>query len=365
MKMNQTVLIVGLGLIGSSLAVCIKNEHPNVTVIGYDYQPETMTIAQQQKIIDGTATQFEEAAIEADIIILAGPIHTTIDYLEQLSHYQLKPTVLVTDVGSTKSEIVVYATQFPFDFIGGHPMAGSHKSGVLAVDNRLFENAYFIFTPTVAISKRVVELKKLYRGTKAKFIELSPSEHDQITGMLSHLPHIIASSLVNQADDFSTDHPRARQLAAGGFRDITRIASSDPTMWTDILLSNKTLLVQLIDNWQTNMNQLKEWLQKNQKEAIYTFFENAKETRDTLPIHQQGAIPGFYDLFVNVPDYPGVIAEVTSLIAEAELSLVNVKILETREDIIGILQLSFKNEADLSSAKNYIESHTHYHCHTK
>ncbi len=208
-------------------------------------------------------------------------------------------------------------------------------------------------------------MQQLYQGTKAKFIELSPAEHDSITGMVSHLPHIIASSLVNQVDSFSVEHPRVRQLAAGGFRDVTRIASSDPTMWTDILLSNQALLVKLIDAWQQNMDQVKHWIQNSQKEAIYMFFENAKETRDTLPIHQRGAIPGFYDLFVNVPDYPGVIAEVTSLIAEAKLSLVNVKILETREDIIGILQLSFKNEEDLLAAKNEIEAKTSYHCHMK
>lgn len=365
MKMEQTVFIVGLGLIGSSLAVCIKNEHPDITLLGYDAHQETMAIAKQQRIIDDFTEDFEQACLKADIIILAGPVHTTLAYLKQLASYALKPNVLVTDVGSTKSEIVRYAEQFTFDFIGGHPMAGSHKSGVLAVDKRLFENAYFLFTPARQNDARVNELQQLYQGTKAKFIELSPTEHDSITGMVSHLPHIIASSLVNQVDSFSAEHPRVRQLAAGGFRDVTRIASSDPTMWTDILLSNQTLLVKLIDAWQQNMDQVKYWIQNSQKEAIYTFFENAKETRDTLPIHQRGAIPGFYDLFVNVPDHPGVIAEVTSLIAEAKLSLVNVKILETREDIIGILQLSFKNEEDLLAAKNEIEAKTSYHCHMK
>src|SRR5699024_8023309 len=119
------------------------------------------------------------------------------------------------------------------------PMAGSHKSGVTAGDALIFENAYYILTPNKTTKSDDIEiLLNLLDGTKAKFVILSPEEHDKITGMLSHLPHIIAAGLVNQSKVFNDGHPGAGQLAAGGFRDITRIASSDPQMWTDTLLSN-------------------------------------------------------------------------------------------------------------------------------
>ena len=136
------------------------------------------------------------------------------------------------------------------NFIGGHPMVGSHKSGVTAADERLFENAYYILPMTMAKNKQIQELQTLLKGTHAKFITMHAQEHDEITGALSHLPHIVAAALVNESQQLNTTYPRARCLAAGGFRDITRIASSDATMWTDILLSNRLVLLDLLENWQ-------------------------------------------------------------------------------------------------------------------
>ena len=364
--MKQTVFIIGLGLIGASLALAIKKAHPQATITGWDLAT-TRAIAQEKQIIDHLPASFEEGAEQADIILLAVPVKTSLDYLEQLATLALKPTVLVTDAGSTKQEIMNLAQSMPFDFIGAHPMAGSHKSGVLAGNVDLFENAYFIFTTpdNQTIAQRVGELKELFVGTRAKYVELSAQEHDQITGMLSHFPHIIASGLVNQADLFNQEHPRAKQLAAGGFRDITRIASADPQMWTDILLSNRDFLVELVAQWQAQMDEVTQWLQVGDREAIYRFFENAKDTRDSLPIHSNGAIPAFYDLFIDVPDQAGVIAETTGILGKAGISIINVKILETREDIIGVLQISFKNQTDLMAAKACIEEQTNYQCRLK
>ncbi|EUJ38411.1 prephenate dehydrogenase [Listeria weihenstephanensis FSL R9-0317] len=195
------------------------------------------------------------------------------------------------------------------------------------------------------------------------FLELSAQEHDNITGMLSHLPHIVAAALVNQTSDFTQEHPAAFRLAAGGFRDITRIASSDPTMWTDISLSNKETLRKLLSTWRDGMNDAIQMLENEDTKAIYQFFDTAKEFRDSLPVHQEGAIPSFYDLFVDVPDYPGVISEVTGFLAQEEISLINIKILETREDIMGILQITFQNEKDRERAKRCIEKHSYYQCH--
>lgn len=359
------VMIVGLGLIGASLAKCIKTQHPDYHLIGWDFLAATRLAALEQGMVDAIPDNFAEGAKEANYLILAVPVKTSLSYLQELAALQLQPNVLVTDVGSTKQEITEFAKQFSFDFIGGHPMAGSHKSGIQAADATLFENAYYIFTPLPHMQHRINELFDLVSGTKAKQIVLTAAEHDQITGMLSHFPHILAAALVNQADHFNQLHPNAKRLAAGGFRDITRIASSDPKMWTDILLSNQTFLVDLIDQWQKNMLQIKDWLLTNNQTAIFQFFENAKDTRDRLPIHSNGAIPGFHDLFVDVPDRAGVIAEVTGLLGRANLSIINIKILETREDIIGVLQITFKTYNDLLQAKNCIEENTDYQCRMK
>lgn len=365
--MDKKVLIIGLGLIGSSIALCIKKEHPAVTIIGIDNQESSVDFALKRKIIDQKESTIETAAVQADIIFLCTPVKSMLKQLKLLGTLSLKPEVIITDVGSTKLEIIETAQAAGLKtFIGGHPMAGSHKSGVTAADENLFENAYYILTASEAgTQKQVQQLQTILQGTRAKFVVLTAKEHDQITGMLSHLPHIIAAGLVNQSKVFNEEHPRSRQLAAGGFRDITRIASSDPQMWTDILLSNKEALLALMGSWQTEMKQVSDWIQNENSEAIYQFFYEAKETRNQMPVHKEGAIPAFYDLFVDVPDVPGVIAEITGLLGKANLSLINLKILETREDIYGILQLTFKRQDDLEKAKVTIEKETEYLCYEK
>lgn len=365
--MNKKVLIIGLGLIGSSLALCIKKEHPLVTIIGIDSQKSSEDFALKRKIIDEKGTSIKVAAIEADIIILCTPVKSMLKQLSLLGTLPLKSGVIISDVGSTKLELIEAARKVGLkSFIGGHPMAGSHKSGVTAADENLFENAYYILTSSEPEKqKQVKELQKLLQGTRAKFVVLTAKEHDQITGMLSHLPHIIAAGLVNQSKSFNEDHPRSRQLAAGGFRDITRIASSDPQMWTDILLSNKEALLTLMNTWDAEMQRIAQWIEEENQAKIFQFFADARETRNQMPIHKEGAIPAFHDLFVDVPDKPGVIAEVTGILGEANLSLINLKILETREDIYGILQLTFKRSEDVNTAKQLLGEQTTYRWYEK
>ncbi|MBP2099693.1 prephenate dehydrogenase [Enterococcus rivorum] len=365
--MRNKILIVGLGLIGSSLALCIKKEHPATTIVGLDSKKESQDFALKRGMIDEIASSLKNNAPEADIILLCSPVKTMMKQLEELSKLQLKETTVISDVGSTKAVIIEHVRELKLNnFVGGHPMAGSHKSGVTAADEDLFENAYYILTPVDSANRYAEKIiQQLLIGTRAKFVTLTASEHDAITGMLSHLPHIIAAGLVNQSKVFNLEHPRSRQLAAGGFRDITRIASSDPQMWTDILLSNKAPLLKLIDDWQQEMSEVSKWISQDNKEAIFQFFYEAKETRNQMPVHKEGAIPAFHDLFVDVPDVPGVIAQITGILGEARLSLINLKILETREDIYGILQLTFKNQGDLRKAKEIIEKQTDYLCYEK
>ncbi|MEI5992566.1 prephenate dehydrogenase [Enterococcus sp. 4G2_DIV0659] len=276
--MEKNILIVGLGLIGSSLALCIKKEQPFVTITGIDKLETSEEFALKRQIIDQKGHSLEEAAVKADIIFLCTPVKSMLEQLTILSRLPLKEAVIISDVGSTKLEIMERVKELGLKtFIGGHPMAGSHKSGVTAADENLFENAYYILTTSDPHASQVSELQQLLNGTRAKFVVLSAKEHDQITGMLSHLPHIIAAGLVNQSKVFNEEHPRSSQLAAGGFRDITRIASSDPQMWTDILLSNKEALLELMASWQAEMEQVTNWIQTGNKDAIFQFFMKRKK----------------------------------------------------------------------------------------
>ncbi|MGV3465786.1 MAG: prephenate dehydrogenase [Heyndrickxia sp.] len=362
--MRGNVFIVGLGLIGGSLALNIKKEHPDAIIYGYDVNEEEIEKAIILKIIDKKAASFQSGSELADLIILATPVLETQKLMEQLVNVPLRENVLITDTGSTKKTIVEKASILHdkgIQFIGGHPMAGSHKSGVTAAKVELFENAFYIFTPSSCQkSEPVNTLKEWFKGTKARFMELSAEDHDEMTGILSHLPHVIASSLVEQAKDAQENYPFLSRLAAGGFRDITRIASSDPTMWASISLLNKDVLVRLLKQWMEKMNHVTELIQEENFEKLYSFFQEAKIFRDELPVHSTGVIHSFYDLFIDIPDYPGIISEITGYLAEERISITNIRILETREDIYGVLRISFQNERDRSLAKVCLEKRTSY-----
>lgn len=365
---KKNVLIIGTGLIGSSIALCIKELNKETIITGFSQTEIELEGAKANGIIDEYSLDLKEVSEAADVIFFTTPVLATLQLMELVSQFNLKKDVIVTDAGSTKIEVLTKSEVFTkrnITFIGGHPMAGSHKSGFLAADKDLFENAFYIMVAQTEMAKeRVSELTQLLSGTKAKFIELSANEHDRITGVLSHMPHIIASQLVEQADVLIQQLPESKKLAAGGFRDITRIASSDPKMWTDISVSNAPILIEEIDKWLENLSGLKEQLVNLDKEALFDFFKRAKAVRDDIPVHKEGSIPGFHDLYVNVPDYPGSIAEVTGVLSENSISLINIKIMETRDDIFGILCISFKNKKDLEKAQIAITKETTYSCFT-
>ncbi|MGG2972375.1 prephenate dehydrogenase [Geobacillus stearothermophilus] len=362
--MEGNVFIVGLGLIGGSIALAIKKAHPAAVVIGYDVNGHQLGLARSLKMIDETARTLEEGFAAADLIVLATPVMQTESILAAMPIEQLKRGVIVTDVGSTKQRIVQGARRLleaGVAFIGGHPMAGSHKSGVAAARAHLFENAFYILTPTDDVPlERVETLKQWLSGTKAQFVVLTPEEHDRITGVISHFPHLIAASLVHQAREYESKNALVSRLAAGGFRDITRIASSNPEMWRDILIHNKREMLALFDRWMAEMERLRSFVEEENSIAIYHYFLEAKQFRDGLPARTKGAIPSFYDLYVDVPDYPGVISEVTGYLAQENISITNIRIIETREEIYGVLRLSFQSEDDRARAKACLAKHTNY-----
>lgn len=363
-RLQGRVLIIGLGLIGGSLALCIKKIHKDASIIGFDINEEQTKLGRMLGVIDEAATSIEEEAALADLILIATPVKVTEKVFRILENIPLKSNVIISDAGSTKKQIVRLAENLKnkgITFIGGHPMAGSHKSGVTAAKSILFENAFYILTPEDHISaNKLKELQQWLIGTKARFITLSPDEHDHLTGVISHFPHIIAASLVHQAEKTSTKQKLVPSLAAGGFRDVTRIASSSPEMWRDILLHNKEVMLSLLDDWQNEMNKVSDMLVNENDEEIFNYFYRAKQFRDELPQKEKGAIPSFYDLFVDVPDYPGVISEITGYLAKEEISITNIRILETREDINGILVISFQTEDDRTRADHCIHKYTNF-----
>ena len=364
---EKTIYIAGLGLIGGSLALGIKRGHPDYKVIGYNRSDKSRDIALERGIVEEATADFKEFAPLADVIILAVPIKKTIDFIKDLAGLDLKENVIITDAGSTKLEIVKAAEQYLKDksvqFVGSHPMAGSHKSGAIAADVNLFENAYYIFSPSsLTTANTIPALQDLLSGLHARYVEIDAAEHDRVTSQISHFPHIIASSLMEQAGDFAESHEMTKHFAAGGFRDMTRIAESEPGMWTSILLTNPQAVLERIENFKQRLDRISSLIAAKDENAIWEFFNQGRQIRKNMEIHKRAGVDSFYDIYVDIPDKENVILEILELLRGT--SLVNIRINEeNREDINGILQISFKNERDLKRAQELISKNTSYHVH--
>ncbi|MED3938289.1 prephenate dehydrogenase [Priestia megaterium] len=283
--MKTRVLLIGVGLIGGSLALAMK-KHRHITVVGADINTNEVQVANQLGIVDYVAEDIKTEAAQADYIVLATPVEYTTAWIHDLSNWKLKETVIVTDVGSTKGEIMKAAEALNkkrISFIGGHPMAGSHTSGAVNARADLFCSARYILTPFENEQKEKIDaLMHLLEPTGAQFVPLDAATHDQITGVVSHLPHVIATSLVRQVKGYSAQNHLVTEMAAGGFRDITRIASSNPHMWRDILKQNRSMLLTLLDDWMKEMEQVKLLVEKGDGHELFDYFSDAKEFRDSL-----------------------------------------------------------------------------------
>lgn len=362
--MAKTIYIAGLGLIGASMALGIKRDHPDYKILGYNRSQASRDIAFERGMIDRATDDFASFAPLADVIILTLPIKQTITFLQELATLDLKEGVIISDAGSTKSAIVATAENCfadkPVRFVGAHPMAGSHKTGAASADVNLFENAYYIFTPSSLTSPDTLEeMKDLLSGLHARFIEIDATEHDRVTSQISHFPHILASGLMEQTASYAEEHEMARRFAAGGFRDMTRIAESEPGMWTSILLSNRDTIIERIEDFKGRLDEIVQAISKGDESQIWNFFNQAREQRQAMEIHKRGGVDSSYDLYVDVPDEEDVILRILELLRGT--SLVNIHINEeNREDIHGILQISFKNAQDLKRAEQVITENTDY-----
>ncbi|WP_343836575.1 prephenate dehydrogenase [Salinibacillus aidingensis] len=354
------VFIVGLGLIGASLAKNIKKNIPKAWMVGMDSNPDTIEYALKYNIIDEATASFEEGVHKADIIILGTHIQITIEYIKQLNELDIQNEKIVTDVSSVKKPVMEAAKSLSssnIKFIGGHPMAGSHKHGIEAAKSHLFENAYYILTPSKpGLDEQVRLLKDLLKHTRSLFVELTDKEHDKMTGIVSHFPHLIASSLVHQARNWQDEYPFIPKLAAGGFRDITRIASSNPALWEDILFQNKREMVEFLSEWIDEMINVKELLVSNKHEDVHQYLDSAKTYRDGLPKKKKGALPNFYDIFVDLYDRPGELYKVMKKLAEHEVNIININILEIRENMTGVLRLTLQTEEEQWTAMKVLEN---------
>ncbi|MDM8568884.1 prephenate dehydrogenase/arogenate dehydrogenase family protein [Thiotrichales bacterium HSG1] len=281
----QRLSIIGVGLIGASLASGLRKAGECNEVIGCGRGVENLRTAVELGIIDRYYHDPVAAVQDADIVIIAVPIGAIGKIFKTINN-ALAPKAIITDVGSTKLSVIndakQYLTQHLPYFIPGHPIAGSEKSGVTAFNPNLFNNNKVILTSLPENEASATSLvQNMWEIVGAKVINMQASHHDQLLAATSHLPHLLAYSLVNTLAKMDSK-TEIFQLAAGGFRDFTRIASSDPQMWHDICLSNQDAILQMLELFNSDLNQLITAIQQKDSEQIEAIFSHAKATRDEL-----------------------------------------------------------------------------------
>ena len=347
MMTDSTIAFIGLGLIGGSIARGIKRANPDTTIMAYMRTRSRLEQAKADGIVDVILDGIGEELRQCDLIFLCTPVEYNAQYLSSIRPY-LKPGALLTDVGSTKTDIHEAVTRLGMEqvFVGGHPMAGSEKTGYENSTDHLLENAYYIITPTAASSNQDVERLVDVANTIGSIpIVLDYHYHDQVTAAISHLPHIVASSLVNLVKDSDGKDGMMKRLAAGGFKDITRVASSDPTMWENICVANRNQILELIDTYVKALQQTRNTIAESHPEEIKEFFSSAKEYRDSFNISHRGPIRPVYQLFCDLIDEAGGIATIATILASNNISIKNIGIIHNREFQQGVLQVEFY-EAD-------------------
>ena len=340
--MQLHIGFIGLGLIGGSIAKALRRYYPDAVLTAYTRTAERAAEAVREGILNDVLTDRDPRFSECDYIFLCAPVETNITYLPFLKEV-IKPSCTVTDVGSVKGCMAKAAERCGLQkqFIGGHPMAGSEKTGYASSSDVLLENAYYIITPGPdSDPRRVQSYAGLVQSLKAIPIILSPGDHDNNVAAISHLPHIIAASLVNTVA--SLDHSSIlKRLAAGGFKDITRIASSSPEMWQQIATSNRSSILEVLDRYIDELSSARALVDHGAPEALSGFFSSARNYRDSLPESQGRTDSSENLLYCDIYDEVGGIAVITTLLAVHQINLQNVGVVHNREYEEGVLRLEF------------------------
>lgn len=345
-----TAGFIGFGLIGGSIARALKEINPRNILIAFNYNKDKpgsgLMEAAQDKVLDHIYTDLSEGFPSCDIIFLCAPVLSNISYLTQLKDI-VKTDCIITDVGSVKGNIhtAVKTLGLSRQFIGGHPMAGSEKTGYQNSYSRLLENAYYILTPTKDTPVEMLNnLYEIVHEIGAIPMVLDPKEHDDITAAISHVPHIIASSLVNLVKDSDDREEKMRTLAAGGFKDITRIASSSAVMWQNICLTNTESISDFLDQYISRLEEVKNALVQKNEDYLYQFFDTAGDYRDSIPNKAMGLMKKVFEIYLDIIDEAGAIATIATLLGTNRISIKNIGIIHNREFEQGVLRIEFYEE---------------------
>jgi len=351
----KNISIIGLGLIGGSIAKSLRNSGLVFKISAYDKE-DILNLAFEEKTIDEKLNSVEDA-LNSDLIFISLPISQALEAFNKLAP-KINPGQILTDVCSVK-----YIFQKNWEmlntgkgiYIGGHPMAGKEKGGYENSDPLLFQNSVYIVTEDLTDNNKFTNFREIIEIFGANLLYIPAKQHDVIAASVSHLPQLISVALVNTAS-LKTDNYNFLDLAAGGFRDMTRIASSDFEIWESIIETNRSQILTALDKFSYDINLLKNWIEKNNFSQLSGYFEKARISRDEIPQNTKGFLSPLYDIFIFVEDKPGMISKISTELYNHGINIKDIELLKIREGTGGTFRLAFESKEQADKAKSLISS---------
>lgn len=337
--------MVGTGLIGASIGLALRARGWHVT--GDDADPEVAAAARDRGALDAVG---DDPA--AEVTFVATPVGA----VAEVAGRALANGGVVTDVGSVKAPVV--AAVGDARFVGGHPMAGSEQDGVAGADPSLFSGAVWVLTPVAGTDPAAHALvRTVITSLGAEVVELAPEHHDALVAVVSHVPHLTAAALMGIAAERSEDHAALLRLAAGGFRDMTRIAAGHPGIWPDICADNRDAIVEVLTTLESSLATVRRQVTAGDRAGLLAGLERARVARVNLPTRAT-ATEELAEVRIPVPDRPGVLAEITTLATELGVNIFDMEIAHSSEGDAGVVILVVEdavvtNLADALSARDY------------
>jgi prephenate dehydrogenase len=348
----DTVVVVGVGLIGGSLAAALRALPEPPRVIGVDADERTRAVARERGIVHDAVgpADADAALLAAELVVLATPVGAAGEWLARLG--RIGYAGVVTDVASTKAGITADAERLlggEATFIGGHPMAGSERSGIEACDPELFRGTYYVLCPSDATPiDAYSRLHQLVTSIGARAIAVSPDAHDRAVAAISHAPHVAASALTNLAAERAGDGEDVLRLAAGGFKDMTRIAAGSPDLWAGICLDNRDAVIGALGDLSAQLGEFSRLLDSSDRAGLRAWLDRAAQVRRSLPAQWVPASARLRELTVAMSDRPGALSAITQAAARAGCNVEDIGIDHVTEDT-ALLRLVLTDEGDVEA----------------
>jgi len=345
----SNIAIIGLGLLGGSIAKAVKKSNAQIEISAFD-KNEILKIAAEEKVIDKKLERIEDS-FDYDLIILCLPTDLSLKAFKKLIPI-IKGNTIISDVCGVKGIFEDEWQKFKKEgiYIGGHPMTGKEKSGFQNSDPLLFENAVYIISEKAEGKKREREFLDFVKLLGARGIYLDPYLHDDVAAYVSHLPQLLSVALLSSAALKKNDI-NYLDFAAGGFKDLTRTASSDFNIWESILTLNKKDIVSSLETFQVKLNKIKDMVEKEDLISLRSVFQEAKVNRESIAGNKKGFIHPLFDLFIFINDEPGILFKITKTLAVKNINIKDIELQKIRENVGGTFRLSFSSKTELDEAK--------------